>query len=161
VSVAGRTVVAGVGNVFLGDDGFGVAVAQRLARQTLPAEVRVLDVGIRGVHLAYELLDGFETMVLVDTASRGDPPGTVSLVEPDLAPVDGSIDGHGFDPTTLLGMLDRLGAPIGRVLVVTCEPETVEEGIGLSPPVEAAVDEAVSLVLDVVRARVAEEEVTT
>ena len=84
-AVTGGVLVAGIGNIFLADDGFGVEVAQRLRRPALPDGVRVEDFGIRGVHLAYELLDGYDALVLVDAVPMGEPPGTVAVIEPELA----------------------------------------------------------------------------
>jgi hydrogenase maturation protease len=162
--VTGRTLIAGVGNIFLGDDGFGVEVARRLAGESLPPAVRVADYGIRGLHLAYDLANGFDTAILVDAAPRGGEPGTVTVleVEPErqreLAAAGGAVpktqllDGHGMQPDVVLGMLDLLGGEAGRVLVVGCEPASVDYGIGLSPPVAAAVDTAVRVVLDLVTA---------
>jgi hydrogenase maturation protease len=163
--VTGPWLVAGIGNIFLGDDGFGVEVAARLAEAGLPDWVRVADYGISGMHLAYDLAEGYETAVLVDAAPRGGEPGTVYVleVEPgvgqDGARQDGGtpgplmLDGHGMQPDVVLGMLEMLGggsAP--RVLVVGCEPASTEEGIGLSEPVAAAVGQAVDIVLNLVRA---------
>jgi hydrogenase maturation protease len=141
-----RVLVAGVGNVFFGDDGFGVAVAQRLATRALPPGVSVADIGIRGVHLAFELLDGYDLVVLVDAMPMGEPPGTLSVLEAraDDAPV--APDAHGLDPRTVLALLGSLGGSVGRILVVGCEPATVAPGMGLSAPVAAAVDTAVDLV---------------
>ncbi|GIG56281.1 peptidase M52 [Longispora fulva] len=150
-----RVLVAGLGNIFLGDDGFGVEVARRLtAEGDLPAGAEVGDFGIRGVHLAYELLSGYDTAILVDATSRGEPPGTVYALDlsAELAgPPAGSapqvlLDAHGMQPDAVLALLHRMGADIGRVLLVGCEPEDLGDGIGLSPPVAAAVDEAVLLV---------------
>jgi hydrogenase maturation protease len=154
--VTGRTLVAGIGNIFLGDDGFGVEVATRLATSPgLPDGVRVADYGISGMHLAYDLAEGYETMILVDAAPRGGEPGTVYVLEVDTTPRQdrGTLhfDGHGMQPDVVLGMLDMLGAGIGRVLVVGCEPASTREGIGLSAPVAAAVDRAVDIVLGLVR----------
>jgi hydrogenase maturation protease len=145
--VRARVLVAGIGNIFLGDDGFGSAVAQALAG-TAPPDVKVEDFGIRGVHLAYELVDGFETVILVDAVNRGDPPGTVSVIEPSLEG-DGilsAIDAHGMDPEAVLQMVGDLGGSLGRVLVVGCEIASIEEGIGLSPAVSAAVPAAAGVV---------------
>ena len=142
-----RTLVAGIGNIFNGDDGFGSEVAQRLA--ALPARdgVRVEDYGIRGVHLAYELLEGYDLLVLIDALSRGDAPGTVYVLEPDVDLDEvPPLDSHQMDPRAVLGMVAELGGEIGRVLVVGCEPADMGEGIGLSPAVAAAVDGAVRLV---------------
>jgi hydrogenase maturation protease len=154
--------VAGVGNIFLGDDGFGVEVARRLASADLPDWVRVADYGISGMHLAYDLAGGYETAILVDAAPRGGEPGTVYVIEPDRpgkpaapgGPLDGGalFDAHGMQPDVVFGVLDLLGAQTGRVLVVGCEPASTEYGMELSAPVAAAVDEAVRVVLDLVAA---------
>jgi hydrogenase maturation protease len=149
-----RVLVAGIGNIFLGDDGFGVAVANRLAAEDLPAEVAVRDFGIRGLHLAYEMLDGgYDTTVLVDAMPRGGQPGTVYLLEPELASPAAAIsvpDGHAMDPGAVLRMFERLGGVPGRVLIVGCEPESVEDRMGLSTTVEASVGEAVRFVREIV-----------
>jgi hydrogenase maturation protease len=159
--VTGRMLIAGVGNIFLGDDGFGVEVANRLASAGLPDWVRVADYGISGMHLAYDLAEGFETTILVDATPRGSDPGTVYVMEldpaaPSAAPEQGRgiplLDGHGMQPDVVFGMLNLLGAEAGRVLLVGCEPASIDERIGLSEPVTAAVDEAVRIVLDLVRA---------
>ena len=161
--MTGRMLVAGVGNIFLGDDGFGVEVANRLASEGLPDWVRVADYGISGMHLAYDLAEGFETTILVDATPRGSDPGTVYVMELDpaapsaaAAPEPGRgiplLDGHGMQPDVVFGMLNLLGAEAGRVLLVGCEPASIDERIGLSKPVTAAVDEAVRIVLDLVRA---------
>lgn len=137
--------VAGVGNIFLGDDGFGVEVVRRLAERPLPPGVRVADFGIRGVHLAYELLDGYEALVLVDAVPMSEPPGTVAVIEADAPPegVPPVVDAHGMSPQVVLATLARLGGSLERVVVVGCQPSNLEEGIGLSPPVAGAVDAAV------------------
>ena len=164
--MTGRMLIAGVGNIFLGDDGFGVEVANRLAKETLPGWVRVADYGISGMHLAYDLAEGFETTILVDATPRGGEPGMVYVMELDpsgtaapsasAAPPTGRgiplLDGHGMQPDVVFGMLNLLGAEAGRVLLVGCEPASIDERIGLSEPVTAAVDEAVRVVLDLVRA---------
>ncbi|HEX4959557.1 MAG TPA: hydrogenase maturation protease [Thermoanaerobaculia bacterium] len=146
--------VAGIGNIFLGDDGFGVAVAQRLAAKPLPAGVRVADFGIRGLHLAFELLEHPEDLtILADATPRGGAPGTVYLIEPDLETLGdagaGPGDAHDMTPAAVFGLLRSLGGTPRRVLIVGCEPLSTEEEMGLSPPVELAVDEAVALILDV------------
>jgi len=150
--------VAGVGNVFLGDDGFGVEVAKHLAGHLLPDGVTVADFGIRGVHLAYQLLEGYDVLILVDAARRGEPPGTVFVLEPDFSEEDRNergengfiLDAHSMDPELVLGMLESLGGKIGRVLIVGCEPETIEERMGLSEAVAHAVPGAARLVLEIV-----------
>ena len=146
-----RTLVAGIGNIFNGDDGFGVAVAQRLAERTWPDDVHVEDYGIRGVHLAYALLDGYDLVILIDAMPRGDEAGTIVVLEPDVSAADApALDAHRMDPQAVLGMVADLGGVIGRVLVVGCEPATIDEGIGLSTAVEAAVDRAARLVEELV-----------
>ncbi len=146
--------VAGVGNIFLGDDGFGSEVARRLADVPLPEGTKVVDFGIRGVHLAYELLDGYDALVLIDAAPHGVAPGTVSLIQPDLARLPdspasaGLVDAHGMEPTSVFSLLESLGQTPARTLVVACEPLDTGDGIGLTEPVAAAVDAAVTLVRD-------------
>jgi hydrogenase maturation protease len=157
-----RTLVACLGNIFLGDDGFGVEVARRLAREELPDGTRVTDYGIRGMHLAYDLAEGWDATILVDASAQGGEPGTVYVIEPERRPLEGSgqapglpesmlLDAHGMQPDVMLAMAGTLGAEAGRVLVVGCEPASVAEGIGLSEPVAAAVDEAARVVMDLVR----------
>lgn len=149
--------VAGVGNIFLGDDGFGVEAVRRLGEHPLPAGVELVDFGVRGVHLAYQLLDGYRMLVLLDATSRGGAPGTVYLIEAGEQPVEQAgpalLDGHRMGPDAVLALLATLsagtgGTPPARVLVVGCEPASLAEGIGLSAPVAAAVDEAVTVVRD-------------
>jgi hydrogenase maturation protease len=152
-----RTLVAGVGNIFLGDDGFGSCVAQRLAERDLPGTVDVHDFGIRGMDLAYALQDGYDTVVFVDAARRGEVPGTVTLVEPELDLDEVALDTHGMDPVRVLALARAMGRIPERVLVVACEPAVIVDGehdedlVGeLSPVVEAAVDDAVRLVTELV-----------
>ena len=163
-----RTLVAGIGNIFLGDDGFGVETVRRLTGRPLPPGVDLMDAGIRGVHLAYRLLDGYRRLVLVDTVGRGDSPGALSVIEvdpldtePDREPSMAratavSMDGHGMDPAAVLRLVRDLRAGAGgtlpeQVLVLGCRPLSTEEGIGLSPPVAAAVGPAADLVLGLLR----------
>lgn len=150
-----RVLVAGIGNIFFSDDGFGVDVANRLSRFGVPEGVRVEDFGIRGLHLAYDLLDGdYDALVLVDAMPLGDePPGTVVVLEPDPPPPPGDadqaaagMDGHTMSPVVVLGALASLGGSVDRILVVGCQPVTVQEGMGLSEPVARAVDRAVEVV---------------
>jgi len=152
-----RVLVAGIGNIFLGDDGFGVEVAKRLTAHEFPAGVRVVDFGIRSLDLAYALQDGYETTILVDAYPHGQPPGAVSLVEPDLSKLDEQgqalVETHGMDPLKVLRMAAAMNGGLKKVLLVGCEPATFggEEGqMGLSEPVAAAVNEAVKLVASVV-----------
>jgi hydrogenase maturation protease len=146
-----KVLVAGIGNIFLGDDGFGVEVATRLAGQVMPDGVRVEDYGIRGVHLAYELLEGYDGLVLIDAVPIGEEPGTVAIIEPDRDDIGGGdgvpvMDAHAMNPAAVLGMLADMGGRVDRVLVVGCEPAVVDETLGLSPPVAAAVDRAIAAV---------------
>ncbi|MGW1101462.1 hydrogenase maturation protease [Streptomyces sp. NPDC002540] len=154
------TLVAGVGNVFLGDDGFGVETVRRLSSEPLPDHVEAVDIGVRGVHLAYQLLDGYDTLVLIDATRRGGDPGTLYLIEADrpgpIEPQEALLDGHRMSPDTVLTLLETLCAGTGcrppqRTLVVGCEPACVDEGIGLSTPVAAAVPQAVDMVLRLLR----------
>ncbi|MCD0449910.1 hydrogenase maturation protease [Actinocorallia sp. API 0066] len=163
MSASRRVLVAGIGNVFLGDDGFGVDVLRGIDPATLPEGVRAVDYGIRGVHLAYELLEGTtDTLVMVDAVPLEGPPGTLAVLEvgaDDLgADDDAAVDAHGMHPLAVLRLLRRLGGEVDRVLVVGCRPASLEEGMGLSEPVRAAVDEAVRLVGDVARAEAARTE---
>ena len=151
-----RVLVAGLGNIFFGDDAFGVAVAKRLAEQGVPEGMRVADFGIRGIHLAYELLEeAYDLTVLADATARGGAPGTLYVIEPDLdraAPAAPAVaDAHGMSPDQVFAWLTRLGGRPGRVVVVGCEPARIDEGIGLSEPVASAVGEAVRLILDLVQ----------
>ncbi|TWP54221.1 hydrogenase maturation protease [Lentzea tibetensis] len=142
-----RMLVAGVGNVLLGDDGFGCEVARRLCSLDVPEDVRVKDFGIRGVHLAYELLDGWDVLVLVDASPRGLEPGSVTVLEVDVSTVDAApLDAHDLDPDKVLGLLRALGGSVHRVLLVACEPADTSPHLGLSPAVEAAVEPALRAV---------------
>ncbi len=148
--------VAGIGNIFQGDDGFGVEVAKRMATRTLPAGVRVADFGIRGYDLAFALQDGYDTTILVDACPRGEAAGTLYVLEPNLASLDssdeqrGTVDAHSMNPMNVLRMARAMNGPaMKRVLIVGCEPASLggEGGhMGLSESVEAAVDEAVKLI---------------
>jgi hydrogenase maturation protease len=144
------TLIAGTGNIFLGDDGFGNEVVKRLADVELPEDVQVADYGISGMHLAYELLDGYDTTILVDATARGERPGTVYLLEPETGDSPVAMDAHGMRPDAVLGLLRLLGGGPARVLIVGCEPANLGQGIGLSAAVTAAVPEAVRLVTELV-----------
>jgi hydrogenase maturation protease len=157
--VGKRILIAGIGNVFLGDDGFGVEVVKRLAGRELPEGVEVKDFGIRGMDLAYALQDGYELVVFVDATPRGGEPGTVYLIEPEVED-DGEVtlDTHGMDPVKVIKLSRALGARPTRTLVVGCEPRVVLGGedydemlMELSEPVRVAVDEAVKLVESLVQ----------
>jgi hydrogenase maturation protease len=147
-----KTLVAGVGNIFLRDDGFGVEVARLLAGRPAEPGVEIKDFGIRGVHLVYELLDGCDLFVLVDAAPGGHEPGTVTVLEVDPADsgdAQGVLDAHGLAPDQIFAMLTSMGGRPGRSLVVACEPADVSAGIGLSEQVEAALPHAVRAVEEI------------
>jgi len=149
--MTGRILVAGVGNVFLRDDAFGVEAARLLAERPHPPGVQIRDYGIRGVHLVYELLDGYDLFVLVDAAPRGEAPGTVTVLEVDPAGADAQpvIDAHSLTPDAIFGLLSSLGGHPGRSLVVACEPAETGAGMGLSDPVRAALPHAVRAVEEI------------
>lgn len=139
--------VAGIGNLFLTDDGFGCEVARRLAGGPMPEGVRVVDYGIRGMHLAYDLLDGYDALVVVDALPGKGSPGDLTVLE--VGPDDlgeGELDAHGMAPVSVLASLGQLGGALPPTYVVGCQPADVGEGIGLTPAVAAAVDRAVELV---------------
>jgi hydrogenase maturation protease len=149
--------VAGVGNAWMRDDGFGGEVARRLEACPLPSDVAVMDAGTGGLDLAYEVMRGYDALVIVDASVQGGAPGTLYVMEPDEASVPGAIhDGetlnpHGMDPATVLRFLKAAGAWPGRVVVIGCEPADIEQvGWGLSDEVSAAVERAVELVLETV-----------
>jgi hydrogenase maturation protease len=154
-----KILIAGIGNIFLADDAFGVEVANRLAAHTFPPGVRVADFGIRGFDLAYALMEGYETTILVDTYPGEGQPGDLFVLEPDLNDLsspseqNGFVEPHAMDPINVLRMAASMGGELKRILLVGCIPATLgpEEGqMGLSGPVAAAVDEAVKLVASLV-----------
>ena len=151
--------VAGIGNIFLGDDAFGVEVVRRLAGVQLPESVRVADFGIRGFDLAYALQDGYETTILLDACPHGEAPGTLYVIEPDLKALDDPddpqavVEAHAMNPMNVLRMARAMNIKVKNVLLLGCEPETLggEEGqMGLSAAVEAAVDHAVKLLESII-----------
>lgn len=151
-----RVLVAGVGNIFKGDDAFGCEVAQRLAQRPLPAAAKVIDFGIRGIDLSFALLDGYDAAIMIDAAQRGEAPGTVSIVVPDRAAVDPSnpedmmLEPHSLDPAKVLRFIGAMGGGCERLVLVACEPATFGDehdgAMGLSPPVADAIDNAVAAV---------------
>jgi hydrogenase maturation protease len=154
--MTGRTLVAGVGNVFLRDDAFGVEVIRLLEGYPRPPGVQIRDYGIRGVHLVYELLDGYDLFVLVDAAARGEEPGTITVLEVDLPGPDDPeslprpvMDAHDLTPDAIFALLASLGGHPGRCLVVACEPADVSTGMGLSEPVRQALPHGVQAVKDI------------
>ncbi|HEX3796327.1 MAG TPA: hydrogenase maturation protease [Acidimicrobiales bacterium] len=142
--------VAGIGNIFQTDDAFGVEVAQRLAERALPTGVRVEDFGIRGLHLAYELLEGYDGLVIIDAVPMGEPAGTLAVIEPELgqpgddtaAPV---VDAHTMSPDVVLASLAYLGGSVDTIFIVGCQPADLQDGMGLTPAVAAAVNDAVEM----------------
>jgi hydrogenase maturation protease len=150
-----RVLVAGIGNVFLGDDGWGVALAGRLAVRVLPRGVDVADFGIRGMDLAYAMQDDYDAVVFLDATPRGEAPGTLYVIEPDLEDIEMTIDAHGMDPVKVLALARTLGAKsLPRTLIVGCEPQTrmsvQDERIlaELTEPVRASLEQAIAIVED-------------
>jgi hydrogenase maturation protease len=145
--MAERALVAGIGNIFLRDDGFGCDVVRRLSEEGLPPEARVVDYGIRGMHLAYDLLDGWDRLVLVDSLPDRGAPGRLQVLE--VGPDDvahGELDAHGMDPAAVLSALGALGGRLPPTTLVGAQVADVQERIGLSPVVAAAVPAAVETV---------------
>jgi hydrogenase maturation protease len=165
-----RILVAGIGNIFLGDDAFGVEVVRRL--EVLPASVLVKDFGIRGFDLAYAIMDGYETVILVDATPRGGKPGTLYVIEPDARELESinagpdSFEAHGLNPLKVLALVRAMGGEFNRILVVGCEPESLgddEDGgrMGLSAAVEAAIPEAVKMIESLIAKLLAEKSATS
>jgi hydrogenase maturation protease len=149
--------VAGLGNLFCADDAFGVAVVEELSQRSLPTGVEVQDFGIRGIHLAYQLLEPYDLVVLIDAVQRGGPPGTLYVIEAEPGAEPGpevSMDAHDLGPDAVLSLVPRLGGTVGPVVVVGCEPAAVDAGIGLSAAVQDAVGTAAQLVIDLIREKV-------
>jgi len=150
-----RVLVAGIGNIFLGDDAFGVEVVRKAAAPPLDDHIVVEDFGIRATHLALELSSGqYDAAILVDAVHRGGEPGTLYVIEPDvpgdnvehMENVEDALDAHSLTPAAVLAWVKRLGGSPGRIVIVGCEPASVDEWPGLSPAVEAALDDAVKMV---------------
>jgi hydrogenase maturation protease len=152
-----QILVAGVGNAWLRDDGFGGEVTKALSERELPAGIQVIDFGSGGLDLAYEVMRGYDALILIDVSRQGETPGTLYVMEAKQDDVEGSIedgqmiDPHGMDPQTVLRFVKYVGGWPGRVFVVACEPEVVEDvGFGLSDPVRASVGRAVDVVLETI-----------
>jgi len=153
VSSRRQILIAGIGNIFLRDDAFGVEVVRELSRRVLPPQVRVVDFGIRGYDLAYAITGSYDAVILVDAVSVGSAPGTVCLVEPDLESITELPpeypDGHSLNPVGVLRMAQSVGGVSAKIYLVGCEPallETETGEMGLSEPVEAAIPRAVELI---------------
>jgi hydrogenase maturation protease len=153
--MAGRILVAGIGNIFLGDDGFGVEVVRRLSTMAVADGVTVADFGIRGIHLAYEMLEGYDHVVLVDAMPHGSAPGAIALIEAETDAIAGNAtpDGHDMHPAAVLAYVKSIGGTPPPVTVVGCQPASLDEGIGLSEPVAASIDDAVAAVLELINER--------
>ena len=151
--------IACIGNIFQGDDAFGVEVAKQLQNRPLPENVRLVDFGIRGFDLAYALMDGYDVTILVDAAPRGEAPGTLYLIEPDLREIEtetaqpAMIDAHTMNPLNVLRVAHSMGAEFKKLLLVGCEPQELggSEGLmGLSAPVQAAIGGAVEMIESII-----------
>jgi hydrogenase maturation protease len=155
--------VAGIGNIFFGDDAFGVEVVQKMMKRELPASVTVADFGIRGFDLAYAMMDEqYDLTILVDALPRGGDPGTLYTIEPDLKDLDSlgdwsPVDTHGMTPVRVFQLIETMGGKPNRVVIVGCEPQTLgeeEEGfMGLSAPVTASVNGAIEIIESLIRER--------
>ncbi|CAN5443655.1 hypothetical protein BH10ACT11_BH10ACT11_06990 [soil metagenome] len=147
-----RILVAGIGNAWLGDDGFGSEVAERLMAQEVSSEVKILDFGSGGLDLAYEVMRGYDALLMVDVSRQGGEPGTLYVMEPDADEIEPIGDGevvspHGMDPLTVLRFVKTVGGWPGKIRIVACEPGNVEDlGMGLTPEVTTAIEGAVNLV---------------
>lgn len=164
-NASNQVLVAGIGNIFLGDDGFGSQVARELLLLDWPDEVCVVDYGIRGIDLAYALLDGYAAVILIDAIPGNEPPGTLRVIEPEIGELDSQqtsatlLDAHALHPLKVLQSVTAMGGECKKILIVGCQPADLggEHGrMGLSEPVQAVVDEAVKLVKRLVRTSVAE-----
>ncbi len=140
-----RLLVAGIGNIFLGDDGFGCDVVRALAGDAIEG-VTIADYGIRGLHLAYELLSGYDRAILIDAVARGGAPGTLYVIEPDVRATGAAPDAHRMDLQNVFALMRTLGGEPPPITLVGCEPLTVEDNIGLSEPVRDAVGPAGDLI---------------
>ncbi len=145
-----KILVAGIGNIFLGDDAFGVEMVQRLSATPLPPEVTLADFGIRSFDLAYAMAEDYDVTILLDAISQGQPPGTVSLIEPDIigSHMGDPIDAHNMNPMRALQMASSLGGQPRRLYLIACEPavlETEEGQLGLSDQIEAAIPTAIEM----------------
>lgn len=146
-----KILVAGIGNVFLSDDAFGVEVAAKLLQRPHPEHVTVGDFGIRGFDLAYALMEDYDLAILIDALPHGEPPGTLYVLEPDPKLAGAALEGHAMNPMAVFALVKTMGGTMPRVLIVGCEPQSVEEGMGLSEPVASALHGAVEMVENLVK----------
>ena len=158
-----KVLIACVGNIFLGDDGFGVEVARSLSKRELPESVSVKDYGIRGFDLAYALLDPWDLVIIVDALPRGEAPGTLYVIEPELngpASADTALNPHGMDPVRVLSLAASMGTISAQILVVGCEPhdfgDELEGRMGLSSPIQGVVEAASDMILHLVATKASE-----
>jgi hydrogenase maturation protease len=149
----GQILVAGIGNIFFGDDGFGVEVVRQLLQSDLPDEVHVVDFGIRSYDLAYAIMEDYEAVILIDATQQGQPAGTIYLIEPDLSELDKLngevVNAHSMNPVRVLQMVQSMGGQPGQIYLVGCEPavlETENGYIGLSEVVGAAVPPTIKMI---------------
>jgi hydrogenase maturation protease len=156
-----KVLIACVGNIFLGDDGFGVEVARSLSKRQLPEGVSVKDYGIRGFDLAYALLDPWDLVIIVDALSRGEAAGTLYVIEPELnGPASGNaeLNPHGMDPVRVLSLAASMGTISAKVLVAGCEPcdfgDELEGRMGLSSPIQGVVEAACDMILDLAATKI-------
>ena len=147
--MSGRVLIAGVGNIFFGDDGYGCEVIARLAGRQFPASVRVEDYGIRGTHLAFELMSGYEAAVLIDAVARGGAPGTLYVIEPNLDAASGNPDAHSMELQSVFAFMKMLEGTAPRVIIIGCEAGPQREEMGLSGAVKSAVERTLPLIDEV------------
>ncbi len=147
--MSARILIAGVGNIFFGDDGYGCEVIRRMRDEAFPLDVRVEDYGIRGTHLAFELMSGYEGAVLIDCVPKGGAPGTFYVIEPDLQAAAGTADAHSMDLQTVFAFMRTLEGTPPRVIIIGCEPQSAGEEMGLSAAVEQAVGKTIPLIREV------------
>jgi hydrogenase maturation protease len=157
-TVRKRVMIAGVGNMFMQDDGFGSAVIKKMLHKNFPEGVEIKDFGTGGLKLAYDLMRGYDGLILLDASTRGEKPGTLYVIEPNQDDINpdlqqgGPIDPHGADPATVLRFVKSIGSWPAKVVIVACEPESVGDfEIGLSAPVMAAIDKAIEMVDEIVK----------
>lgn len=147
--MSARILIAGVGNIFFGDDGYGCEVIRRLREESFPDDVRIEDYGIRATHLAFELTSGYEGAILIDAVPKGGEPGTLYVIEPDLQATLATPDAHSLDLRGVFAFMRTLGASPPRILIVGCEPASVGEGMGLSAAVERSLEKTLPLIREV------------
>ncbi len=144
-----RVLIAGVGNIFFGDDGYGCEVISRMRDEIYPDDVRIEDYGIRGTHLSFELMSGYEGAILIDAVPKGGEPGSLYVIEPDVQAAAGTADAHSMDLSTVFAFMRTLDGVLPRILIIGCEPGSASDEMSLSEPVEQAVGRTIPLVREV------------